>query len=332
MDSTLNQTDAPLERAAPPFWLCKPGYSLIVSTNPMSVLWLEATIKQQAGLPLDLMVTHDPMCAYPLPEIGEYASDQPLARQVDNLKWFGHPIFWLKGDILRPHLFTDLVPPPGMPAERTEMDIEITLRLALQLETLSLYRPADGTWFDITERLSIDVDDPFDIARIREWQNGEPDAEFDSFDLGAEILEMFSINDAALSVQDLIGNALLTSSVVGAYALVKDAEQALDSYVQSEVSAYTILTSDLGYIYAHPLMSDEQADRWIEQSQHITALSDQGEIPLEQASALLSDMLAVLNGLINDNDDVIDESFEIIEEIRAVIASGVKESESEAGE
>jgi hypothetical protein len=298
----------------------------------MSVLWLEATIKQQAGLPLDLVMTNDPMCAYPLPEIGEYSADQPLARQVQNLQWFGHPIFWLKGDILRAHRFEDPSPPPDIEAVRDEIDLEIALRLALQLETLSLYRPEDGTWFDITKRLSIDIEDPFDIARIHEWQAGEPDAELDAFDLGAEILEMFPLDEAIMSVQDLMGHALLISAVIGAYALINDAERTLDSYIQSEVSAYTVLTSDLGYVYTHPLMSDEQADRWMEQSQLITELADQGEIPLERASSLLSEMVTVLKSFVDDNEDVIDESFAVIEEIRAVIASGVKESESEAGE
>ena len=332
MDSTLNQAGEPLARAESPFWLCMPGFSLIVSTNPMSVLWLEATIKQQAGLPLDMVMTNDPMCAYPLPEIGADAVDQPLARQIGNLQWFGHPIFWLKGDILRAHRFEDPSPAPGIEAERDEIDLEITLRLALQLETLSLYRSEDGTWFDITKRLSIDIEDPFDIARIHAWQAGEPDAELDSFDLGAEILELFPMDEAIMSVQDLMGHALLTSSVIGAYSLVGDAERVLDSYIQSEVSAYTVLVKDLGYLYTSPLMSDEQESRWLQQSSTIMHFADQGEIPIEQASSFLAEMIAVLQGFVDDNEDVIDESFEVVEQIRAVIATGVKESESEAGD
>jgi len=321
MDTTSDNVDDQ-DRADPPFWLCQPKHSLIVSSNPFSVLWTETQIKQGAGLDQDDL-DNGALCAYPMPPLGDNAIDQPLARKVKDLKWFGHPIMWLKGDILRPHPF----PVAENEEPRSEFDSEIYLRLALQLEVTGFYNSAKGEWSDVTKDLGaaegeeLDVDDPFDQARIRAWQDGEPDEVFDSYDLGEIIKYNFPIHDAVGLVEDLLGSALIVSGVLGAYSLVTEIDRVLDSRVENDISAYTTLVSMLGASYAGTLMTDAQDDSWLERMHQIDALyRENPELPMRAATAFLSDMRETLNHIVADNQDVIDDALDIIQVLQSDIA------------
>lgn len=308
--------------AQAPFWFCQPKYSLIASADPLSVLWIEAQIKQDSGLDQDDL-DNQPLCAYPLPPLGDNARDQPLARKITNLKWFSHPIMWLKGDILRPHPF----PVQEGDEPRDEFDSEIALRLALQLEVTGFYRSASGEWYDIAEDLGetpdvgLNVDDPFDQARIRAWQNGEPDEVFDNYDLGAIIKYNFPIHDAVGLVEDLLGPALIVSGVLGSFKLVEAINSVLDSRIEEEISAYTTLVSVLGASYAGPLMSDAQDDSWIARMGQIDALYKENPlIPVRAATMYLSEMRDTLNSIVADHQDVIDESLDVVQSLQDDIA------------
>lgn len=313
---------AGLERPEAPFWLCPPGYSIIVSRSPLTALWLETQVNALAGFdPEDPVLDNGPLCAYPMPPLGDEAIDQPLARQVENLNWFGHPIFWLKGDILHAHPF----PVEEDEEPRDEFDSEIYLRLALQLEVLGFYDSTTGAWHDVAKNLGVDINDPFDVARIRAWQSGEPDEQFDTFDFGEIVKFNYPIHAAAAVAADLLPYAFIASGAVGAYSLVTEIDKALDSRAASVISNYAILVSALGMSYSGFLMTEEQYARWEKRMKRITALFNRSTIlPAKTASAYLLEMREVLNYIVTDNEDVVDDAVNVIKSLQKDLAGQLR--------
>ncbi|MCA5892327.1 hypothetical protein LEP48_03045 [Isoptericola sp. NEAU-Y5] len=46
-----------------------------------------------------------------------------------------------------------------------------------------LFDPATGTWLDVLSTVGLDVDEPGDVARVRDWLDGGTDADLDGIDL-----------------------------------------------------------------------------------------------------------------------------------------------------
>ncbi|WP_276972025.1 hypothetical protein [Ferrimicrobium acidiphilum] len=324
MDSIFDKLPWDGQRAKPPFWMSMPLDSLIVCFDPNTLLALELEFKRNSGLPLEFPLTVDPMCAYPLPEVGLLAGDEPLARKIINLEWFDHPVAWLRGDILKPHSFNS---PAENDQERIEFDVEIALRIALQLEVSGFYQSKNGIWIPLSDRLGIDLADPFDVARIQAWQAGEPDSVFDSFDIGAEISDLLPIDEAIVATQDTIGYALLASGAIAAYRLAEDVERFIDEQNTSMLATQAISVVDLGWDFCHAFLTDSETDAWEAMNSALVLMTDGDALSTETALQFLNTALPILRRIAQDNDDMVDEAYHVIAEIRASIrdAQGVGE-------
>ncbi len=304
------------EREKPPFWMRSPGDSLIIAFDPTVLLALKIEFMRHTGLPLDYPLTADPLCGYPLPEVGELATDEPLARKIVNLEWFDHPVVWLRGDIIRSHRFHD----QSQDIDRDENESEIALRLAIQLETTGYYQPKDGLWLSVADMLDVDLSDPFDLARIKAWQNGEPDQIFDEFDIGADICTYMPMSDALEAANDLIGYGLITSGVIGAYSLAESAERALESDDDSALINHALIAIDMGWDFCSSLMTDSEIETWYQLNDAILDKVKNGEmISATTARSLLTTALPILRHVVEDNDDVIDSAHDVIMQIREAI-------------
>ncbi|WP_276947288.1 hypothetical protein [Ferrimicrobium acidiphilum] len=304
-------------RAQSPFWLCTPNHSLVVSIDAFPLLWAESQIKTGAGIGRNDMDNY-PLCAYPLPLLGDDAADQPLARKVRNLKWFGNPVMWLKGDVLRAHPF----PVEEYEDKRNEFNEEIALRIAIQLESSGFYNATNGAWHDVSNDLaSLDLNKPSDRDRVRQWQRGGSDSLLDACDVGTIMQCSVSVREAIGVVNDMFGPALLVSGVMGANGLINDIDRVLSTKLDEDLTVYTLLVSRLGMQYAGSIMTDEQEAQWQSWVGDLSPLRVSSE-PLcsRIAVSYLTDMMMMLSQVVGEYYDIIDDAWKDIYEFRKEIS------------
>lgn len=311
MEPAYDQLPWSGERSSAPFWMCLPGQSLIVSVSPLDGIAMEYDLKRQTGLPMDFPLSVVPMCAYPIPDIGEYASDEPVARRIENLDWFGHPVMWLKGEVLRSQKLDEAI-------GRMEFDSEIALRIALQLEVSCFYQEQPGEWLDVCDFLNINVNDPFDVERIRSWQQGGDDELFDTFDLGQMLMEAYPVEEAAELVQDVLPYGLICSGAASSHVLLELVDRSLDSMDPSALPAQAQGCVNLGWTYADHMMTDSESDEWMALLKEVNR-DDGALMSTDDAVRYLRQIRPILEHIVEDNADVVDDAMNTVLEIRSEI-------------
>ncbi|MGP5048038.1 hypothetical protein [Glutamicibacter ardleyensis] len=156
-------------------YLTSPGQALIISDDPIGRLHALSQFAEDTGLPFE-NITMDSVCAVPLPMVTEDMDpDRPYAHVNPEMLW--HPMFWLPTRLIERQAYED---------DNGTTYIEDTrlwsLRVSLEMLSGLIYDHETG-WLNMMELVGLDVRNPADLRRIRNWQNGAEDESLDSINL-----------------------------------------------------------------------------------------------------------------------------------------------------
>lgn len=156
-------------------YLTEPGQALLLADDPIGRLYSFTQFAEDTGLHPE-NITMDSVCAVPLPMITEDMNPaRPYAHINPQMLW--HPVFWLPERLMERQAYED---------DNGATFIEDTrlwsLRVGLEMLSGLIYDPQGG-WLDMMELIGLDVRNPADLQRIRNWQRGAEDASLDSINL-----------------------------------------------------------------------------------------------------------------------------------------------------
>ena len=156
-------------------YLTKPGQALIISDDPIGRLYSFSQFAEDTGLHPE-NITMDSVCAVPLPMITEDMNpERPYAQVNPEMLW--HPVFWLPARLMERQAYED-----DNGATYIEDTRLWSLRVSLEMLSGLIYDPETG-WLNMMELIGLDVQNPADLHRIRNWQNGGEDESLDSINL-----------------------------------------------------------------------------------------------------------------------------------------------------
>ncbi|MHB8318074.1 MAG: hypothetical protein ACYDEP_02410 [Acidimicrobiales bacterium] len=129
---------------------------------------------------------------------------------------------------------------PGYPiyVENNEL---WTIRVALELGASGIYDDTSGTWVDMMQMISIDVDNPDDVARIADWLDGSDDDDLTLLDSGLEINAMLCeydrphwALDSALAMYDALLECTWTLGADSLLSIVDDLASDIEDGAMSD--------------------------------------------------------------------------------------------------
>ncbi len=295
-----------------PHWLCRAGDDLMGCSDVLGSMLLESVVEQACRFAEAVELRSSATCSYPMPPLGEDATESPLARRVGNLDWFGHPILWLYGEVLRPQP-SALAPNDVGPTERP---FEIELRLAMQLELSGLYVPATGSRVDVAETHGINVKKRRDRTRIRAWQAGDADTLFDGVNIGSELMEQFPPSMLAGYVPSMIASMLELACFDAASMIVelgseRTQRQSLASLVDR---FFTLAVLGAKYCSTCDNALVENVDWWYDAVLRASAAGS--TIPRDAALAVIEEMTVRASALVDLGGRIVDEARARIEATR----------------
>jgi hypothetical protein len=112
----------------------------------------------------------------PIPIYGDMKKCERFKNVLATDMW--HPLFWLPERLYNRRT---LVLDNG--EEGPEDDDVWCLKIIFELNKAGLYERKTGKWVDVLYEIGIDVDTPQGQQRIKDFQQGTPDAELEAFDI-----------------------------------------------------------------------------------------------------------------------------------------------------
>jgi len=181
-------------------FLLEAGEALLVTNDPVRCLINHVSAAKSIGLGQDELAASR-MSPMPMPvNAGRPHAATPrrrLAGVDPRMMWL--PVMWLPPRLterFRFHVIGDDVvvidpngyfrgdthavaaPIDGRPI-RTETSDAWVVRVALELEASGAYDMESGSWLDVLDTISINIDDVDNVARVQRWLDGAPDIDLD---------------------------------------------------------------------------------------------------------------------------------------------------------
>lgn len=179
----MNQ-QAPRDRRP---YLTEPGDPLLLPGSPIEHSLVYTRYQHHTGVPHEDMHTSTLVAVpIPLPPVDGFTEGRRWPNTRAEMMW--HPLMWL------PDWVTARYEVDG----RVESADEFSVRVAIQLSECGLYDPVTGTWTDVLAEAGIDIDDPADLERVRQWLAGGEDSLLDNVtDVISEVMDMAPVASEA---------------------------------------------------------------------------------------------------------------------------------------
>jgi hypothetical protein len=304
-----------------------------MNTQPLFTLSAWQALVDAFGFKADIRLALYYGIGYPLPEVGEDAPDQPLARQVGTFAHIGHPILWLKGDILKPHTVVETrYRDPDSDDEwqrvasgekHIEMENEIAARIAAHLEFSRVYSSKTGQWVDVVaDIMDLDVRDPFVSTRIRKWQDGAPDELFDNFDLQDHMAKTIDQDEVMQFVEVMFPVSAISCTLA---ATLQAVQFLSDPSNQLTIERRVMTLMTVGYLldtFSFLLnSSSEDMDELEDITDKISAMPDNELPPVNQLEELRSRALSMAVALTEPLEEDEESLADSLAEYRDVLTS-----------
>ncbi len=310
-------SNANSNRSLPPFWGTEAGHSLLKAVDPLGLAVFAVHIGKQAGLDESDYPRVYPWCGYPLPGLHEVAPRAPLAKKVTNLEWLGHPIFWLFGDVLMAQSA------PASSEFDTEPVMVTALRLALQMEITGLFDVENGEWANILDAIGLNVEDPFDVIRIKAWQNGAADSLLDGFNLGDTIMKDVpaSMVHSIIFDANLLGIVASYTGTLSAFLFRSIIVTLLEGNDVEQMISYAQLIGVMVSDFVGSVMDENVFKRWLELTKNVESVSSDARRDVGVISGILQEMFGILDAICVNNDDIVDGLYQQIQALDDEIAN-----------